>query len=147
MSTWKSELSVLGRCAPCTSILSKGSSHVSDSWRHERQTCRHQTQRSRWRQKLRARGWGKPVQRIGDVMLSHARNAESFGDGISWGRTSDSFNFTTSCIFNQWQLAVSHTPAQQAHRQGGGGKGQLVWTGTTASCPVKMAKFSTDSCN
>ena len=29
----KSELSILGRCAPCMSILSKGSSHVSD--RHE----------------------------------------------------------------------------------------------------------------
>ena len=46
VSTWKSELSVLGRCAPCTSILSKGSSNVSDLWRHETQTCEHQTQRS-----------------------------------------------------------------------------------------------------
>ena len=39
----KSQLSILGRCAPCTSIPSKGSSHVSDLWRHETQTCEHQT--------------------------------------------------------------------------------------------------------
>ena len=43
----KSELSISGRWAPCTSILSGGSSHVSYSWRHERQTGNHQTQRSR----------------------------------------------------------------------------------------------------
>ena len=42
-STQKSELSVSGRCAPCMSILSEGSSHVSDSWRHERWTCECQT--------------------------------------------------------------------------------------------------------
>ena len=46
-STQKSELSILGCCALCTSILSKGSLHVSDLWRHERWTHEHQTWRSR----------------------------------------------------------------------------------------------------
>ena len=32
----ESELSILGRCALCTSIPSEGSSHVSDSGCHER---------------------------------------------------------------------------------------------------------------
>ena len=39
MSTQKSELSVLGRCAPHTSVPSKGSSHVSDLGCHEKWMC------------------------------------------------------------------------------------------------------------
>ena len=38
----KSELSILGCCVPCTSILSGGLSHISDSGRKE--TLRHMSQ-------------------------------------------------------------------------------------------------------
>ena len=70
-STQKSELSVLGRCAPCTSILSKGSSHVSDLWRHERWTHEHQTWRSRC---MCLEVEVNLQQRVEDVMLSQDIN-------------------------------------------------------------------------
>ena len=55
----KSELSNLRRWAPCSSILSGGSSHVSDSWLHETLTCNCQIWKSRQMCTTAPRGWGK----------------------------------------------------------------------------------------
>ena len=59
-STQKSALSVLGCCAPCTSILSKGSWHVSDLWLMMSWEADARTPDPEVEVKV-ARGWGKPM--------------------------------------------------------------------------------------